>query len=80
MKVIFIREANEAIPGLNSVLRLYPTAKTESICFSSIDETLQYLQQHSHPEIILLNVRLRDLYHPSVFETVNYTGAVLYAA
>lgn len=80
MKVIIVREADGAIPGLASMLRLYPRSMEESICLDSIDETLHYLQQHSHPEIILLNVRLREIYHPSVFDTVNYTGAVLYAA
>ena len=80
MKVIIVREANGAVPGLASMLRLYPTSIEESIYLDSIDETLHYLQQHSHPEIILLNVRLREIYHPSVFDKVNYTGAVLYAA
>ena len=80
MKVIIVREADGAIPGLESMLRLYPRSIEESVCLDSIDETLHYLQQHSHPEIILLDVRLRELYQPSVFDTVNYTGAVLYAA
>jgi DNA-binding NarL/FixJ family response regulator len=80
MKVIIVRDANGALPGLESMLRLYPTSVQDSVCLNSIDETLHYLQQHSHPEIILLNVRLRELYHPSVFNSVHYTGAVLFAA
>jgi hypothetical protein len=80
MKVIIVREADGALPGLKSILRLYPQSMNDSISLDSIDETLNYLQQHTHPELILLNVRLRELYHPSIFKTVNYTGAVLFAA
>jgi hypothetical protein len=80
MKVIIVREADGALPGLNSILRLYPQSMNDSISLDSVDETLNYLQQHTHPELILLNVRLRELYHPSIFKAVNYTGAVLFAA
>lgn len=80
MKVIIVREADGALPGLESMKRLYPQSLEESICLDSIDETLNYLQQHKHPEFILLNVRLRELYHPAIFKTVNYTGSVLFAA
>lgn len=80
MKVIIVRGADGALPGFESFTRLYPQSVNDHICLSSIDETLNYLQQHTHPELILLNVRLREKYHPSVFNSVNYTGAVLFAA
>jgi hypothetical protein len=80
MKVIIVREADGAMPGLESMKRLYPQAMQQRICLDSVDDTLNYLQQHTHPELILLNVRLRELYHPSIFRSVNYTGAVLFAA
>ena len=78
MKLIIVEDEQLATERLKTMLRKYDPAIEVIACLESIEDTVQYLKTHSHPDLLLLDIHLSDGHSFEIFKQVNYSGPVVF--
>jgi two-component system, LytTR family, response regulator LytT len=78
MKVVIVEDERIAAERLLTLLKQYDERIEVLACLESIDETVQYLKQHAHPDVLLLDIHLADGHSFEIFKQVNYHRPVIF--
>jgi len=78
MRVIIIEDEKPAAERLKTLLMEYDPAVEVVACLESIEETVQYLKQHAHPDLLLLDIHLSDGHSFEIFKQITYNKPVIF--
>ena len=78
MKVVIVEDERIAVERLLTLLKQYDESIEVVACLESIDETVQYLKQSAHPDLLLLDIHLADGHSFEIFKQVNYNRPVIF--
>jgi DNA-binding LytR/AlgR family response regulator len=78
MRVIIIEDERPATDRLQTLLTEYDPSIEVVACLESIEETVQYLKQHAHPDLLLLDIHLSDGHSFEIFKQVTYQKPVMF--
>jgi len=78
MKVVIVEDERIAVERLLTLLKQYDESIEVLACLESIDETVQYLKQSPHPDLLLLDIHLADGHSFEIFKQVNYNRPVIF--
>lgn len=78
MKVVIVEDERIAVERLLTLLKQYDESIEVVACLESIDETVQYLKQSAHPDLLLLDIHLADGHSFEIFKQVNYHRPVIF--
>jgi len=78
MKVVIVEDEKLAAERLQTLLKDYDTTVEVVACLESIEETVQYLKQKPHPDLLLLDIHLSDGHSFEIFKKVNYNKPVIF--
>lgn len=78
MKVVIVEDERIAAERLLTLLKQYDPAIEVLACLESIDETVQYLKQSAHPDLLLLDIHLADGHSFEIFKQVSYHRPVIF--
>jgi two-component system response regulator LytT len=78
MKLIIVEDEQLAAERLITLLHKYDPAIEVIACLESIEDTVQYLKNHSHPDLLLLDIHLSDGHSFEIFNQVSYNGPVVF--
>jgi DNA-binding LytR/AlgR family response regulator len=78
MQLIIVEDEQLATERLITLLKNYDPSVEVVACLESIEETVQYLKTHSHPDLLLLDIHLSDGHSFEIFKQVNYNGPVIF--
>jgi two-component system response regulator LytT len=67
-----------AAERLKTLLNDYDASIEVMACLESIEETVQYLKQSAHPDVLLLDIHLSDGHSFEIFKQVNYNRPVIF--
>ncbi|MBL7749544.1 MAG: response regulator transcription factor [Chitinophagaceae bacterium] len=78
MRVIIIEDEKPAAERLKTLLMEYDPAVEVVACLESIEETVLYLKQHTHPDLLLLDIHLSDGHSFEIFKQITYNKPVIF--
>lgn len=78
MKVVIVEDEKLAAERLTTLLNDYDASIEVMACLESIEETVQYLKQSAHPDVLLLDIHLSDGHSFEIFKQVNYNRPVIF--
>jgi two-component system response regulator LytT len=78
MKVVIVEDEKLAAERLQTLLKDYDATVEVVACLESIEETVQYLRQKPHPDLLLLDIHLSDGHSFEIFKQVNYNKPVIF--
>jgi len=78
MKVAIVEDEKLATGRLKMILNEYDSSVEVVACLESIEETVQYLRQHQHPDLLLLDIHLSDGHCFEIFKQVHYNRPVIF--
>ena len=78
MKAAIVEDEKLATERLKMILKEYDPSVEVMSCLESIDDTVQYLRQHQHPDLLLLDIHLSDGHCFEIFKQVHYTRPVIF--
>jgi two-component system, LytTR family, response regulator LytT len=78
MKVVIVEDEILAAERLKTLLNDYDASIEVMACLESIEETVQYLKQSAHPDVLLLDIHLSDGHSFEIFKQVNYNRPVIF--
>lgn len=78
MKVIIVEDEKLAAERLVTLLNDYDASIEVMACLESIEETVQYLKQSAHPDLLLLDIHLSDGHSFEIFKQVSYNRPVIF--
>lgn len=78
MKVLIAEDEKLAAERLLTLISQYDEQIEIAACTESIEETVQYLKQHPHPDLLLLDIHLADGHSFEIFKQVNYNRPVIF--
>lgn len=78
MKVVIVEDEKLAAERLLTLLRQADPSVEVLDCLESIEETVHYLRNNRHPELLLLDIHLSDGHSFEIFKQVNYNGPVIF--
>jgi DNA-binding LytR/AlgR family response regulator len=78
MKVVIVEDERLAAERLCTLLQHYDTAIEVVACLDSVEDTVQYLRRHSHPDLLLLDIHLSDGHSFEIFKQVNYRKPLIF--
>jgi DNA-binding LytR/AlgR family response regulator len=78
MKVVIVEDEKLATERLKMLLHEYDPAVEVSACLESIEETVRYLKQKTHPDLLLLDIHLSDGHSFEIFKQVSYNKPVIF--
>lgn len=78
MKVAVVEDEKLAVDRLKMLLKKYDPLVEIVCCLESIEETVQYLRQHQHPDLLLLDIHLSDGHCFEIFKQVNCNRPVIF--
>lgn len=78
MKLIIVEDEQLAAERLQTLLHNYDSSMEVVACLESIEETVHYLKNHPHPDLLLLDIHLSDGHSFEIFKQVNYNGPVVF--
>ncbi|MBL7742178.1 MAG: response regulator transcription factor [Chitinophagaceae bacterium] len=78
MKIVIVEDEKLAAERLQTVLHEYDPAIEIVACLESIEETVRYLKQKPHPDLILLDIHLSDGHSFEIFKQVSYNKPVIF--
>ncbi len=78
MKLIIVEDEQLAAERLITLLMKYDPSIEVIACLESIGDTVQYLRQHAHPDLLLLDIHLSDGHSFEIFKQVSYNGPVVF--
>lgn len=78
MKVLVVEDEKLAAERLVTLLNQYDSSMEVLACTDSIEQTVQYLKQHPHPDLLLLDIHLADGHSFEIFKQVNFNRPVIF--
>lgn len=78
MRIIIVEDEKLAAERLVTILQEYDATVEVVACLESIEETVQYLKQHAHPDLLLLDIHLSDGHCFEIFKQVTYNKPVIF--
>ncbi len=78
MNVIIVEDEKLATERLQTLLKQYDPAVNISACLESVEETVHYLKQFPHPDVILLDIHLSDGHSFEIFKQISYNKPVIF--
>lgn len=78
MRVVIVEDEKLAAERLQTLLHACDPSAEVVACLESIDETVQYLKQHAHPDLLLLDIHLSDGHSFGIFQQVSYQRPVIF--
>ena len=78
MKVIIVEDEKLATERLQTLLKTYDPSIEIIACLESIEDTVQYLKNHSHPDLLLLDIHLSDGHSFEIFKQVSYNRPIIF--
>jgi DNA-binding LytR/AlgR family response regulator len=78
MKLIIVEDEQLAAERLMTLLVKYDPSIEIIARLESIEDTVQYLRNHSHPDLLLLDIQLSDGHSFEIFKQVSYNGPVIF--
>jgi DNA-binding LytR/AlgR family response regulator len=78
MRVIIVEDERPSAERLQTLLAEYDPSIEVVACLESIEETVQYLKQHAHPDLLLLDIHLSDGHSFEIFKQVSYNKPVIF--
>jgi DNA-binding LytR/AlgR family response regulator len=78
MRVVIVEDEKLATERLQTLLKEYDPTIEVVACLESIEETVQYLKQHAHPDLLLLDIHLSDGHSFEIFKQISYTKPVIF--
>ena len=78
MKLIIVEDEQLAAGRLMTLLANYDPSIEIIARLASIEDTVQYLRNHSHPDLLLLDIQLSDGHSFEIFKQVSYNGPVIF--
>jgi DNA-binding LytR/AlgR family response regulator len=78
MRVVIVEDEKLATERLQTLLKEYDPTIEVVACLESIEETVQYLKQHAHPDLLLLDIHLSDGHSFEIFKQITYTKPVIF--
>lgn len=78
MRVLIAEDELPAVERLQTLLKeLDPTIRIEA-ALDSVEDMVHWLNHHSPPDLLLLDIHLSDGHSFDIFRHVNYTGPVVF--
>jgi len=78
MKLVIVEDERLATERLLTLLNQYDPSIEVLACLESIEETVGYLQNHAHPDLLLLDIHLADGHSFEIFKQVSYNRPVIF--
>lgn len=78
MQVIIVEDEKLAADRLVTLLSNYDPSIKVVACFESVEETVNYLSQHTHPDLLLLDIHLSDGHSFEIFKQISYNKPVIF--
>ena len=78
MKVIIVEDEKLATERLQTLLKTYDSSIEIIACLESIEDTVHYLKNHSHPDLLLLDIHLSDGHSFEIFKQVSYNRPIIF--
>lgn len=78
LKVLVVEDEKLATERLITLLGQYDSSIEVLSCVDSIEQTVQYLKQHTHPDLLLLDIHLADGHSFEVFKQVSFNRPVIF--
>ncbi len=78
MKVVIVEDEKLAANRLQTLVSEYDASIEILACIESIEETVQYLKQHTHPDVLLLDIHLSDGHSFEIFKQIRYNNPVIF--
>lgn len=78
MKVVIVEDEKLAAERLVTLLTNYDPSIKIIDCFESVEDTVQYLKQYPHPDLLFLDIHLSDGHSFEIFKQVSYTKPVIF--
>ncbi|MBK8143270.1 MAG: response regulator transcription factor [Chitinophagaceae bacterium] len=78
MKVIIVEDEKLATERLQTLLKTYDPSIEIIACLESIEDTVHYLKNHSHPDLLLLDIHLSDGHSFEIFKQVSYNRPIIF--
>lgn len=78
MKVVIVEDERLAAERLETLLLQYDPSVEVMACLESIEESVAYLKEHAHPDLLFLDIHLSDGHSFEIFKQVNYQRPVIF--
>ncbi|QEC69574.1 response regulator transcription factor [Panacibacter ginsenosidivorans] len=78
MRVLIIEDEAVAAHRLQLMLKDYDASVDLLACLDSIEESVAWLQQHEHPDVMLLDIQLADGFSFEIFKRTSYQKPVIF--
>jgi DNA-binding LytR/AlgR family response regulator len=78
MDVLIVEDEAPAAERLKFLLHQHDPSIKVCACLDSIDETVSYLKNRSHPDLLLLDIHLADGHSFEIFNRVQYKRPVIF--
>lgn len=78
MRVIIVEDEKLATDRLVTMLAQYDSSIEVIACFESVEETVKYLTESAHPDLLLLDIHLSDGHSFEIFKQVSYNKPVIF--
>jgi len=78
MKVVIVEDEKLAAERLQTLLLEYDPTITIAARLESIEQTVKYLKEHTHPDLLLLDIHLSDGQSFEIFNQINYNKPVIF--
>jgi len=78
MKIVIVEDEKPAVVRLQSLLHEYDSSIEIAACLESIEESVKYLKQKAHPDLLLLDIHLSDGHSFEIFKQVSYNRPVIF--
>jgi len=78
MQVLIVEDEKLAADRLQTLLKEYDPSVQVCACTESIEETVQYLRTHPHPDLLLLDIHLSDGHSFEIFNQVSCNKPVIF--
>lgn len=78
MNVIIVEDEKLATERLITLLKRYDETIEVTACLESVEDTVRYLKQHPHPDLMLLDISLSDGQSFEIFRQVSYNRPVIF--
>lgn len=78
MKVVIVEDEKPAAERLQTLLHTYDSGIEVLAVLESIEESVSYLKNHSHPDLLLLDIHLSDGHSFEIFKQVAYNKPIIF--
>lgn len=78
MDIVIIEDEILAAERIQTLVKNYDPSINIVACLESIEESVEWLQTHTHPDLLLADIHLSDGHCFEIFKKVNYQKPVIF--